>query len=104
MTSSRSIISRPRLAYFYNLKRGILEEIQEKGPGAAAGSSNVWSEGWSREVNLATYLLAVEKMIEALASLRDFEKEPFTEEEESDLKRIWQLEEAFIASMSKLQQ
>lgn len=93
--------SRPRLAYFYNLKREILEEIQEKGPGAAAGSSKAWSDGWSRDVTLATYLAAVEKMIEALASLRDFDREPLTEEEESDLSRIWQLEEAVAASMSQ---
>jgi hypothetical protein len=93
--------SRPRLAYFYNLKRGILEEIQEKGPGAAAGSSKVWSEGWSREVNLATYLAAVEKMIEALASLRDFKKEPLTKEEERDLDNIWLLEKAIVASMNQ---
>jgi hypothetical protein len=93
--------SRPRLAYFYNLKRGILEEIQEKGPDAAASSSKVWSEGWSRDVTLATYLAAVEKMIEALASLRDFEREPLTEEEEIDLSCIWELEEAIAASMSQ---
>lgn len=92
--------SRPRLAYFYNLKRAILEEIQEKGPGAAAGASKAWSEGWSRDVTLATYLAAVERMIEALASLRDFEKEPLTAEEEDDLNCIWRLEEAIAAGMN----
>ena len=93
--------SRPRLAYFYNLKKGILEEIQDKGPGAAANSSKVWSDGWSRDVSLATYLAAVEKMIEALASLRDFEGEPLTEEEETDLSCIWQLEENIASRMSR---
>ncbi len=93
--------SRPRLAYFYNLKKGILEEIQEKGPGAAAGASKAWSDGWSRDVTLAAYLAAVEKMIEALASLRDFDKEPLTEDEENDLNRIWQLEEAVAASIGQ---
>lgn len=92
--------ARPRLAYFYNLKKAILEEIAEKGPDAAASSSKAWSEGWSRDVTLAAYLIAVEKMIEALASLRDYEKEPLTEEEEEDLNRIWRLEEAIAASMN----
>jgi hypothetical protein len=91
---------RPRLAYFYHLKRGILQAIHENGPAAAASSSKVWSEGWSREVTLAAYLAAVEKMIEALASLRDFEREPLTKEEEEDLHSIWRLEEALAARIS----
>lgn len=93
--------SRPRLAYFYNLKKGILEEIRDKGRDAPAGSSKVWSDGWSREVTLATYLAAVERMIEGLASLRDFEKEPLTEDEEADLNCMWELEEAIAARMSQ---
>jgi hypothetical protein len=85
---------RPRLEYFYNLKKRILVEIQEKGANAAARSSDAWSEGWSREVTLAAYLAAVEKMIEAMSSLRDFEIEPLTEQEEEDLSDIWRLENA----------
>lgn len=45
-------------------------------------------------MTLADYLRAVEKMIEALAALRDFEQEPLTESENEDLNEIWQLEEA----------
>jgi hypothetical protein len=85
---------RPRLEYFYNLKKRILKEILEKGADAPARSSDAWSEGWSRDVTLADYLLAVEKMIEAMASLRDFQIEPLTEQEESDLNDIWRLENA----------
>jgi hypothetical protein len=84
----------PRLEYFYNLKKRILKEILEKGADAPARSSDAWSEGWSRDVTLADYLLAVEKMIEAMASLRDFQIEPLTEQEESDLNDIWRLENA----------
>lgn len=90
----------PRLAYFYRLKKGILQEIHENGPAASASASKAWSEGWSREVTLAAYLAAVEKMIEAMASLRDFEREPLTKEEEEDLHSIWRLEEALAAHMS----
>ena len=84
----------PRLAYFYRLKKMILEEIHAKGAEAPASQSAAWSDAWSREVSLADYLLAVEKMIEALASLRDFEKEPFTEDEERVLNESWALEQA----------
>jgi hypothetical protein len=87
-------ISSPRLEYFYNLKKLILQEIQNNGAGALASSSKAWSEGWSREVTLGSYLAAVEQMIEALAALRDFEKEPLTEQEEQDLSAIWMLESA----------
>ena len=86
--------SRPRLEYFYNLKKLILEEIHAQGGDAPANLSKAWSEGWSREVTLADYLSAVEKMIEALASLRNFEKEPLTEQEEQDLHTIWLLEKS----------
>lgn len=84
----------PRLAYFYRLKKSILKEISAKGAHAPAAQSDAWSEGWSRDVSLGDYLLAIEKMIEALAALRDFEKEPLTEGEESDLNQIWMLEQA----------
>ncbi|MDQ9171174.1 hypothetical protein Q8A64_12240 [Oxalobacteraceae bacterium R-40] len=84
----------PRLAYFYRLKKLILKDIHIKGADAPAAESNAWSEGWSRNVTLADYLRAVEKMIEALAALRDFEQEPLTESENEDLNEIWQLEEA----------
>jgi hypothetical protein len=84
----------PRLAYFYRLKKTILKEMHARGTDASAAESEAWSEGWSRDVTLGDYLLAVEKMIEALASLRDFEKEPFTEAEDSDLNEIWGLESA----------
>jgi hypothetical protein len=84
----------PRLAYFYDLKKLILREILENGPDAPASASAAWSEGWSREVTLAVYLASIEKMIEALATLRDFEKEPLTEKEESDLNEIWLLEQS----------
>lgn len=83
---------RPRLEYFYNLKKRILLEIHEKGADAPARSSDAWSEGWSGDVTLAVYLAAVEKMIEAMAALRDFTTEPLTEQEESDLNDIWRLE------------
>ena len=84
---------RPRLEYFYHLKKCILQEIQKKGSNAAASTSDTWSDGWSREVTLAAYLAAVEQMIEAMSSLRDFKTEPLTKEEESDLSDIWQLEQ-----------
>lgn len=84
----------PRLAYFYRLKKSILKEIHAKGADSPAPESAAWSEGWSRNVSLRDYLLAIEKMIEALAALRDFEKEPFTEDEEKDLQEIWALEHA----------
>jgi hypothetical protein len=84
----------PRLAYFYRLKKMILKDIQAKGMHAPAAESEAWSDGWSRNVNLADYLLAVEKMIEALAALRDFEKEPLTESEDAELNEIWLLEQA----------
>lgn len=84
----------PRLAYFYRLKKAILKEIHAHGSSSPASDSAAWSDGWSRNVSLGDYLLAIEKMIEALASLRDFEKEPFTEAEESDLHEIWLLESA----------
>lgn len=84
---------RPRLEYFYNLKKRILEEIQKKGSNAAASSSDAWSEGWSREVTLPAYLEAVEQMIEAMSLLRDFKVEPLTAEEDRDLNDIWQLEQ-----------
>jgi hypothetical protein len=84
----------PRLAYFYDLKKTILKEIHARGADSPAPDSAAWSDGWSRNVSLNDYLLAIEKMIEALASLRDFEKEPFTEAEENDLHEIWLLESA----------
>lgn len=84
----------PRLAYFYRLKKEILKEIHANGVHAPAMQSAAWSEGWSRNVSLGDYLLAIEKMIEALAALRDFEKEPLTENEENDLTEIWKLETA----------
>jgi hypothetical protein len=84
----------PRLAYFYRLKKIILEEIHANGVNAPASQSAAWSDGWTREVSLGDYLLATEKMIEALAALRDFEKEPFTADEENDLNKIWSLETA----------
>lgn len=82
----------PRLAYFYRLKKSILKEILAKGAAAPAMESAAWSDGWTRNVSLGEYLRAVEKMIEALAALRDFEKEPFTQNEENDLNDIWMLE------------
>jgi hypothetical protein len=91
---------RPRLEYFYNLKKRILEEIHENGANAPASSSDAWSEGWTRDVTLKDYLTAVEKMIEAMASLRDFEKEPLTPEEELALNDIWQLENTIAADVS----
>jgi hypothetical protein len=84
----------PRLAYFYRLKKSILKEIGVKGAQAPAMQSDAWSDGWSRNVSLGDYLLAIEKMIEALAALRDFENEPLTESEENDLNEIWMLEQA----------
>jgi hypothetical protein len=90
MTSIRE----PRLAYFYRLKKMILKEIHVKGGNAPAAESAAWSDGWSRNVTLADYLRAVEKMIEALSALRDFEKEPLTESEDADLNEIWGLEQA----------
>ncbi|MGV3742390.1 MAG: hypothetical protein ACO1NO_08780 [Burkholderiaceae bacterium] len=84
----------PRLTYFYRLKKMILKEIHAKGAQSPAMQSEAWSEGWSRDVSLGDYLLAIEKMIEALAALRDFEKEPLTEGEEADLNEIWGLEQA----------
>ncbi len=64
------------------------------GANARASESAAWSDAWSRDVSLADYLLAIEKMIEALASLRDFEREPLTEDEDVDLNEIWSLEQA----------
>jgi hypothetical protein len=87
-------LQEPRLAYFYRLKKTILKEIHARGTSSPASDSTAWSDGWSRNVSLGDYLLAIEKMIEALASLRDFEKEPFTEAEENDLHEIWLLESA----------
>jgi hypothetical protein len=84
----------PRLAYFYQLKKLILKEIHGRGATTPASDSAAWSEGWTKNVTLKEYLLAIEKMIEALASLRDFEKEPLTEAEDSDLNEIWRLESA----------
>lgn len=86
--------SEPRLAYFYRLKKLILKEMLAKGAEARAAESTAWSDGWTRDVSLAEYLKAIEKMIEALAALRDFEKEPLTKGEDADLNEIWGLEQA----------
>lgn len=85
-------VREPRLAYFYRLRKLILMEIHAHGADAPASRTAAWSDGWSREVTLRDYLHSIEKMIEALAALRDFEKEPFTADEERDLHDSWLLE------------
>ena len=85
----------PKLAYLYAFKRAILVDILKKGDGAIAEPASMEKLGLSGTFTLKTLFDAVVKMIEAMASLRDFSKEPLTEQEEEDLAAAAQMEQDY---------
>ena len=82
----------PSLSWLYRTKNIVLQEILQKGAQALIEPDSDFAKDASRQVTLHQYLSAIEKMIEAMASLRDFQKEPFTSKEQKELHAMWLLE------------
>jgi len=82
----------PRLAHLYQLRRDLLRASLQFGPTAVVAEEDAAALGVSASVSFATLRSAVEQMIEAMSTLRDFSKEPLTEHEQAILDETWGLE------------